>query len=438
MRLLWKGATVIATLPSRHRFPARPLSTVLATVVAASVAAVGCSAAPTGVGGGEARVVSTEQLSDRLRELTLDVDGVGTTRLRLLLPGRFAVEPERRWPVMYLLHGGDGSYVDWSESSDVEQLTAPLDVIVAMPDSGPGATYVDWVFASASSARPQYETYITEQLPALLASDYRADDRAVVAGLSAGGFGAISYAARHPDRYRAVASFSGNLDTRDGDEIGPWLTAIPTLALEFAFPLGDPVTQEVRWRGHNPLDLAPNLAGVDIYVSAGNGQLGPLSRDNEIVDLLTLESATERRSRAFVARAEELGVPVSTNFYGAGTHTFAYWNREFAAVLPMLVAALERDRPAPSSFTYRSVEPRFSVWGWIFEITDRDRLAFTDIAVHHGRLSVTGNGTLHATAPWGEHVVLDLGRNAETYGPGPDLPGPRPVGPASTATLPTR
>lgn len=413
----------------------RPLAAVLTFAATAAAAVTRCTPSPTGVPGGEVRVESAEQLSDRLIELTVDADGVGTTKLRLLLPHGFDEEPDRSWPVLYLLHGGGGSYRDWTDSSDVEELTAPLDVIVAMPDSGPGATYVDWAFARPDGSRPQYETYITQLLPAFLRTAYRADDRAAVAGLSAGGFGAMSYAARHPDRYRAVASFSGNLDTRDGDEFGPWLSAIPTFALESTFPLGDPVTQEVRWRGHNPLDLVPNLAGVDVYVSGGNGNLGPLSMPTETPDFLTLESSTERRSRSFAARAEALAIPVTTHFYGDGTHTFRYWNRELSAALPMLMTALERGRPSPEAFQHRSTDDRFSVWGWTFEVTNRNGPAFTDVAVDVDRISATGNGTLHVTSPGGDRATIHMGRTAETYGRGADQPGPRPIGPPAVATV---
>ena len=356
-------------------------------------------AAPTGVSPpASASVLEQRRLDDRLVELAVDAPGVGRTSLRLLLPAGFDADPGRRWPVLYLLHGGDGDFTDWTDGSDVEEMTSALDVIVAMPDSGPGATYVDWAY-DGPNGRPQYETWITELLPDLLAREFRADDRAVIAGLSAGGFGAMSYAARHPDRYRAVATFSGNLDTRDGDTIGPWLSAVPTLALDRAFPLGDPLTQEVRWRGHNPLDLVPNLAGVDIFVSNGNGQIGELSGPQEFTDFLWLESSTERRSLAFVARAAELGIPVTTDFYGNGTHSFPWWNRELGRALPMLMAALDRVRPAPDSFTYRSVEPRFSVWGWTFEVSDRADLAFTDVTIDGHELSVSGNGTLRVTTP---------------------------------------
>ena len=46
--------------------------------------------------------------------------------------------------MLYLLHGGLGSYVDWTESSDVERLTRSTDVLVVMPDAGRLGFYTDW------------------------------------------------------------------------------------------------------------------------------------------------------------------------------------------------------------------------------------------------------------------------------------------------------
>ena len=206
-----------------------------------------------------------------------------------------------------------------------------------------------------------------------------ADDRAAIADCPPAGSARCSYAARHPDRYRAVATFSGNLDTRDGDSVGPWLSAVPTLALDRAFPLGDPLTQEVRWRGHNPLDLAPNLAGVDIFVSNGNGQIGELSGPQELTDFLWLESSTERRSRAFAARAASSAFRSRPTSTGTARTPFRGGTASSGVRPSDAHGPLDGDRPAPDSFTFRSVEPRFSVWGWTFEVSDRADLAFTDV-----------------------------------------------------------
>ena len=41
---------------------------------------------------------------------------------------------------------------------------------------------------------------------------------------------------------------------------------------------GDPDANENTWMQHNPYDLAPQLKGVRLFISAGNGRPGPLDR----------------------------------------------------------------------------------------------------------------------------------------------------------------
>ena len=76
-------------------------------------------------------------------------------------------------------------------------------MIIAMPEGGAVGFYSDWV------DRAEWETFHTVELPGILAEKYRASSRQAIAGLSMGGLGALTYAARHPDHYAAVASFSG-------------------------------------------------------------------------------------------------------------------------------------------------------------------------------------------------------------------------------------
>lgn len=387
-----------------------------------------------------ATVVGEQALSDRLLELTVDSPALGgTSGVRLLLPARFAAEPDRRWPVLYLLHGGAGSYRDWTAATDVEAFTEPLDLIVVMPDSGLGATYTDWDHPGPNG-QPAYETHHLVELRQLLETRFRADGRYVVAGLSSGGFGAGSYAGRHPDLFRAMASFSGNLDTRDDDLLLTYAGTALTILTELALPLGDPILDEARHRGHNPIDLAPNLAHTAVYVASGNGEPGPLDGPGAIPDPI-LEASTFRRSQQFVERLGQLGIPVTTDFYGSGTHSWPYWERELHDAMPMLLDALAADRPTPTSFTFRRTEDRFSAWGWTFEVSGRNAPAFTDVTVDvaeggDGTVHATGDGILTATAPDGRRVVLDMGNSAERYSPLPDEPGPRPSGPGATVALP--
>lgn len=130
--------------------------------------------------------------------------------VRLLLPKNWAREPHKRWPTLYLLHGcctvGDGQ-VEWTTYSDVEAYTRDLDALIVMPEAGDVGFYSDWLDG------PAWETFHLTELRHLLERQYRSGDDRAIAGLSMGGFGTLSYVARHPGMFKAAAAYSGLVHT---------------------------------------------------------------------------------------------------------------------------------------------------------------------------------------------------------------------------------
>ena len=85
-----------------------------------------------------ARIVEATTLAPRVVDLLVDSPAVGPhVPVRLLLPRDYAAQPDRRWPVLYLLHGCCDGYRAWTRSTDVTAFTAASDVLVVMPDGGP-------------------------------------------------------------------------------------------------------------------------------------------------------------------------------------------------------------------------------------------------------------------------------------------------------------
>jgi diacylglycerol O-acyltransferase / trehalose O-mycolyltransferase len=119
-----------------------------------------------------ARVVAKKRLADREEDLTIESPALGSqTKVRLLLPAHYETQRARLWPVLYLLHGCCDSYVSWTRSTDIEQLTERSDIIVVMPDAGKAGFYSDW------QSGPGWETFHTSELPRLLAQQYRGQYR---------------------------------------------------------------------------------------------------------------------------------------------------------------------------------------------------------------------------------------------------------------------
>src|SRR5690606_8761230 len=131
--------------------------------------------------------------------------------VRILLPDGYDDDPDARYPVLYLLHGGGDGEMSWTDKGEAEEATAGLPLIVVMPGVTGHGNYVDWYNGGRGGA-PMWETFILAQLLPWVDANLRTvgtrEGRAV-AGLSMGGGGAMGFAARHPDLFVSAAAFSG-------------------------------------------------------------------------------------------------------------------------------------------------------------------------------------------------------------------------------------
>jgi diacylglycerol O-acyltransferase / trehalose O-mycolyltransferase len=329
----------------RHRTPRWLLAGLLAVLVAALTLRSSLPAPVPGIGADDgARIVEAARLGRRTVDLTVASPALGRhVKVRLLLPARFAAEPTRRWPVLYLLHGCCDSYMSWTRSTDVERLTATTDLLVVMPDGGPAGFYSDW-YNAGRGGPPRWERFHLVELRQLLERNWRAGDRRAVAGVSMGGLGAMAYAARHPGFFRAAASFSGILDTRPGgpgDGAGLVLDVLRSQRQDPLALWGDPVGQAAIWRDHDPDRLASRLRGTALFVAFGDGRPGPLDRPEAMAGGAgQLEARIHALNLGFVARLQALEIPAQVNAYGPGTHDWPYWQRDLHQAPPLLLRSL--------------------------------------------------------------------------------------------------
>lgn len=290
------------------------------------------------------RHVASQRCSDRLVEHTLwSPTLASTTAVRVLTPSPAAGAGP--FPVLWLLHGGDDDLRCWTTTGDAEALTEGLPLVVVMPDCGRGGWYSDWHRSDTELGRQLWASYHLEELRPWVEATMpvRTDRRGrTIAGLSMGGFGALSYAARHPELYCFAASFSGALDIRD-----PYLAPFADAMAEWnggaaGWIWGDAVADEARWRAHNPVDLAQRLAGVELQLRTGDGTPG--GRHAEAVgevELDLIEATVHRTNLSMHRRLDELGIPHLFEDWGPGAHAWPYWADALAATLPALMAATE-------------------------------------------------------------------------------------------------
>jgi S-formylglutathione hydrolase FrmB len=273
-------------------------------------------------------VVGRQRLGARLEDWTLRTPALrDPTRVRVLLPTGYAANAGHRYPVLYLLHGADSDYRSWTRYGDAQAITAHAAMIVVMPDGGADGWYTDW-YGGARSVQPRWETYHVGELVPWVDATYRtiaARRGRAIAGLSMGGYGALSYAARHPGTFAAVASFSGALEVGSADA---W---------------GERSANEARWRAHLPIPLAARLRSLALVeLRTGDGRPGPLDRraTKPGCPACALEGYLHAGNVRLHARLRALGIGHVWDDYGPGTHDWPYWRRDLRETLPGLARVL--------------------------------------------------------------------------------------------------
>lgn len=173
---------------------------------------------------------------------------------------------ERRYPVLYLLHGAWGCNRDWCEQGRMKEITdmtlssgMAVPMIIVMPDArGVDSNYGGKRMGYFNVPGWNYEDYFINELIAHIDSLYRTlpdKKHRAIAGLSMGGGGAIAYAQRHPECFGSSCSLSGcigfasseaarNIDVEFDKSLG---RTDPTIYVNSATPEQEKSLRSVRW-----------------------------------------------------------------------------------------------------------------------------------------------------------------------------------------------
>lgn len=125
----------------------------------------------------------------------------------------------RRYPVLYLLHGYSDDETGWTQFGEVKgiadrqiQKGEMTEMIIVMPDGG--VTF----FVNSADGKVKYEDFFVNEFIQHVDATYRTrTERRYrgVAGLSMGGHGALIMALKHPDLFSTAAPLSAGILTKD-------------------------------------------------------------------------------------------------------------------------------------------------------------------------------------------------------------------------------
>lgn len=250
-------------------------------------------------------------MSGKIRTDKLQSSNVpGEVAVSIYLPLGYGEAPKQIYPLMLLLHGGDGSEQDllrFAPAIDEAMAQGRIPpLVVAMP-SARRSLYMD--FRDGSQ---RWESFIvSDLLPHLRRTLAVSVERqhTFVGGYSMGGLGSLRLAFKHPDIFGAVASLEPAIaPALSWSEVGPRIKFWrPEEFIETIF--GSPIDLDF-WAANNPATIAlrdPNrLLDVGIYLEVGDQDMLYLHEGTEFLHRILFDAGVGHEYR-LVHGAEHVG-----------------------------------------------------------------------------------------------------------------------------------
>lgn len=244
-----------------------------ALAVLGSVAATACGGPPSNPNDpGPLTVVDHAVFGGRMHYYRFSTSQIGwDPGVNVLLPDDYDANPTRRYPVLYLLHGGLQDFRKFDLEDDIRGLTAGRRLIVVMPDGG-GAGWYSNPVSSLVGPRNWETFHIAQMIPWVDANfrTYAESAGRAVSGFSMGGFGALKYVARYPGLFASVSSHSGPASLRrDAGLVVHWAnTSSAAAELGGGTVYGVP-WDEARVSADNPCENIERYRGKRILLVSG-------------------------------------------------------------------------------------------------------------------------------------------------------------------------
>ena len=249
-----------------------------------------------------------------------------TLPYKVVLPPGYndAASKTTRYPVLYLLHGLTGHHTDWLSRTKLADYAADYRLIIITPEGNDG-----WYTDSHSVPADKYESYIVQELMPDVQRRFRTletrEGRAV-AGLSMGGYGALKFGVKYPERFVLAASMSGAVSAaswRTLEDLGP--SEFIRKSLSQTFGGGDSETKRAndlfRLLHELPSEKTPALPFL--YFDCGTEDPLQLLAPNAALAALLVENKIAHEYRQL-----------------PGKHDWVYWDQQVREVLRLAARML--------------------------------------------------------------------------------------------------
>ena len=238
-------------------------------------------------------------------------------------------------PVLYMLDGVGAPITStgWAHQAEIADRLRDENVHVVNPAGAYASYYTDWEETDPTLGHNKWETFLTEELPAVVEQQLDTTAKAAVGGISMGGQAAMHLAAAHPDVYDAVMSFSGFYSTMD--QLG-----YQTVRLSVETRGGDVENmwgphRSKRWAENDTISHPEGLRGKAVYFSAGNAEIGEADLEQyganyqSLLIGLVLEKGVYENSKAFEKALDRAGVEHRVDFSDTGLHNWPNFLKNF-------------------------------------------------------------------------------------------------------------
>jgi len=193
----------------------------VAAVLAASVCVM---FAPAGKAQNSAKQGTLDKIKVHGKALEGNLEGDSPDRdVFVYLPASYASSPNRRYPVLYFLHGyGAHAETYWNSLSVASAADAAgSEMILVLPDA---FTIYDGSMFSNSPTTGDWETFVADDLTSYIDGHYRTIANRAARGLSGhsmGGYGTVRIGMKRPDAFGALYAMSSCCLLQDAQQLLP-------------------------------------------------------------------------------------------------------------------------------------------------------------------------------------------------------------------------